>query len=228
MCAQSTSKQSFWFSSLFLCSLAIILGLIAGYSDNVILHKLTQVISNIFIKLFKLISLPVIALSIIVTLSKYRRDGSMQFIWKKTMLYTFGTTLIAAAVSFFLYLLIAPQSIQLKEQKLTVPIAAKHSYFDFISNLVPSSFIEPFLEHQVMSILLIALLIGFAIPQIPDEKGRETLIRFFKGSHALVMVLKAQWLMVELFRLPYLALLQPPLLNCVRIIQYLVYFSIYR
>ena len=195
MCAQSTSKykQSFWSSSLFLYSLAIFLGLIAGYSDMVILHKLTQVISDIFVKLFKLISLPVIALSIIVTLANYRRDGSMQFIWKKTMLYTFGTTLIAAAVSFFLYLMIAPQSIQTNVQELTVPIGAKHSYFDFVTNLVPSSFIEPFLEHQVMSILLIALLIGFAIPQIPDEKGRETLIRFFKGSHALVMVL-TQWL----------------------------------
>ena len=171
----------------------ITLGAIAGYSDSVFLHTLAQVISDVFVKLFKLISLPVIALSIIVTLASYRRDGSMQFIWKKTMLYTFSTTLVAAMVSFGLYLLIAPRSIELSIPVAIIPGIAKHSYFDFVINLVPNSFVAPFLEHQVISVLFISLMIGCAIPRISEEKSREALIRFFKGSHALVMVL-TQWL----------------------------------
>lgn len=180
-------------SSIVLYATMIVLGAMAGYSDNVFLHLLAQVISDIFVKLFKLISLPVIALSIIVTLSNYRRDGSMQYIWKKTMLYTFGTTLIAAMVSCALYLMIAPRSVEYSAPATTLPGVAQHSYFDFVINLVPSSFVAPFIDHQVISLLFIALMVGCAIPRIADEKSRETLICFFKGSHALVMVL-TQWL----------------------------------
>ncbi|MCC5792887.1 MAG: dicarboxylate/amino acid:cation symporter [Legionellaceae bacterium] len=193
MCAQTATPSFGWTSPLALYTLMIGLGLLAGYSDSVLLHTTAQLISDVFVKLFKCISLPVIALSIIVTLSNYRRDGSMQFIWQRTMLYTFGTTFVAASVSFILYLLIAPESIHSGAPIAAEPLMSQHSYLDYVTNIVPASFLTPFIEHQVMSVLLLSLLLGFAIPHIPDEKGREALIRFFKGSHGLVMVL-TQWL----------------------------------
>ena len=56
----------------------ILLGILSGYSDITLLKTFGLFISDMFIKIFKCISLPIIALSIIVTLSNYRADGIMR------------------------------------------------------------------------------------------------------------------------------------------------------
>jgi Na+/H+-dicarboxylate symporter len=62
----------------------IVLGIFSGMSDIAILKSLGLLIADIFIRIFKCISLPIIALSIIVTLSNYRSDGIMKTIWRTT------------------------------------------------------------------------------------------------------------------------------------------------
>ena len=68
---------------LILYSLMIILGVAAGLSDIQILQSSGQMISDIFIRIFKCISIPVIALSIIVTLSSHA-SASMNNVLKRT------------------------------------------------------------------------------------------------------------------------------------------------
>lgn len=181
------------FSPLYAYSIMLVLGVLAGSSDISAIHSFTKFIAEVFVNMFKCISLPVIALSIIVTLSQYSKNGSLNTLWRRSMKYTFGTTLVASFVSFALYCMVAPQNLTVSN---TVPIqldVVQHSYWDFVGKLVPSSFIQPFIEHQVISVLFIALLIGAAIPNLGDERAKETVIRFFQGLHGLIMIL-TQWL----------------------------------
>ena len=189
MCAQHSQKKR-WLSTPFLYTVMILLGIVSGYSDISLLKTFGLFIADVFIKIFKCISLPIIALSIIVTLSNYRADGVMRTIWRRSMCYTLGTTLIAAAVSCMLYLLIHPSMVGAIKQAVSEPqTTSQLGYFQHIANLIPSTIFSPFLEHQVMGVLLIGIVIGVAIRFIPEPEARQTITQFFRGAHGLFMVI---------------------------------------
>lgn len=150
-------------------------------------------LSEVFIKLFKCISLPIISLSIIVTLANYRTDTLMKSIWQRTIRYTISTTLIAASISCLLYILIQPETVQVASSANTLPTADKSGYLTYLGNIIPSNLLTPFLEHQVMAVLLLSMVIGFAVRQIPEEESRETITRFFRGAHSMFIVM-TRWI----------------------------------
>ena len=61
----------------------------------------------------------------------------------------------------------------------------QNNYFKHLTTLIPSSIFPPFLEHQVMGVLLIGIVIGLAIRHIPDENPRQSVTDFFVGVHGL-------------------------------------------
>jgi Na+/H+-dicarboxylate symporter len=189
MCAQHTHQKKSWLSTPVIYAAMILLGILSGYSDIPLLKTFGLFIADVFIKIFKCISLPIIALSIIVTISNYRADGMMRTVWRRAMTYTLGTTLVAAAVSCLLYIVIHPGMIAVvKNHSALMPQTNQFGYFQHIANLIPSSIFQPFLEHQVMSVLLIGIVIGIAIRYIPEPEARQTITQFFRGCHSLLMV----------------------------------------
>lgn len=191
MCAQQhfSKNRNFWFSTPVLYAVMIALGILSGLSDINILKALGLFISDVFIRIFKCISLPIIALSIIVTLSNYRSDGLMKTVWRRTMCYTLGTTLVAAGVSCLLYILIHPSMVQAVSQTTSAIQMDKMSYLHFVSNLIPATLFSPFIEQQVISVLFLGIVIGIAVRFIPDNEARQTITHFFKGAHGLFMVI---------------------------------------
>ncbi len=184
----SPSVKKKWLNTPLIYALMIVLGILSGYSDLPFLKAFGLFIADVFIRIFKCISLPIIALSIIVTLSNYRADGIMHKIWRRSMCYTLGTTFVAAAISCLLYLLIHPTMVGILKPVVANPQTSQPSYFEHIANLIPTSIVSPFLEHQVMSVLLIGIIIGIAIRFIPDQEPRDTITHFFRGAHGLFMV----------------------------------------
>lgn len=183
------STRKFLLSTPFLYTLMIVLGIFSGLSDIPGLKPLGLFIADVFIRIFKCISLPIIALSIIVTLTSYRADGAMKRVWQRAMTYTLVTTVIAAAISCLLYLLIQPSMINAPAAKMTGLIPNQSSYFDHISSLIPSTIFAPFLDHQVMGVLLLGIVTGIAIRYIPEQEPRQTITAFFRGAHGLFMVI---------------------------------------
>jgi Na+/H+-dicarboxylate symporter len=167
----------------------IILGLLSGFSDIALLKNIGLLISDVFIKIFKCISLPIIALSIIVTLSKYRSDGMMRSVWRRTMCYTLATTLIAAGVSCLLYLLIHPSMVQEASLATASVSTSQVGYLQYLERLIPSTIFSPFIEQQVISVLFLGIVIGIAIRFIPDAEAKVTITQFFRGAHGLFMVI---------------------------------------
>lgn len=190
MCAQHTlRKKNFWLSSPFIYTVMILLGIYSGLSDVLALKSLGLFVADVFIRIFKCISLPIIALSIIVTLSNYRSDGMLRNVWRRTMCYTLGTTLLAAAVSCLLYISIHPTLIQEGAQVLSSAQNSQPSYFQHLANLIPTTFFSPFLEQQVLSVLFLGVVVGISIRFIPDADAKKTITQFFKGAHGLLMVI---------------------------------------
>ena len=206
MCLHHIKKIRFYNNAIIL-TITILLACFSGLSDVEILHNLAQIISDAFIKIFKCISLPVIGLSIIVTLSSYSSEHAISKLVKKAILYTISTTIIAATVSCLLYLAINPsnsrldilgndsvldaQSIQESGNKKKAEI----SYLKHLGEIIPSNIFSPFLEHKVISLLLISIVFGIAIRYISDLETKKIVIHFFQGIHSTFLIV-TKWIIL--------------------------------
>ena len=189
MCIQKPSKTKL---TGFLVYLTIIIfGLISGAFDLPILQSIGLFISNIFIKMFKCVSLPIISLSIIITLAQYNATNEMKQIWQRTIFYTISTTIISASVAFVLYMLIAPINIHSIDLNISSKLASasNNNYLDHLVTLIPANIFAPFLEHQVIGVLFISMIIGLGIRRIPNTEPRSAVINFFKGTHEIFIVI---------------------------------------
>ncbi|KTD71149.1 MULTISPECIES: dicarboxylate/amino acid:cation symporter [Legionella] len=193
MCAAHQQQKKLIFSTPVIYALMIGLGIVSGMSNIAVLKETGLLISDLFIKLFKCISLPIISLSIIVTLANYKTDGYMKKIWQRTIKYTFSTTIVAAVISCLLYIIIQPSSVQVNLDAQAVKSASSLGYLGYLANIVPTNLLSPFLEQQVMGVLFLSIIIGIATRQIPDEQARDTITRFFRGAHGMFLVM-TRWI----------------------------------
>jgi len=174
---------------------AVILGLLNGMYGSESMHHLADFISDVFIHLFKCLGAPIIAVSLITTLSSFS-GTEISTAGRKTLFYTITTTIIAALISMALYLLIHPQISTLPGDAASSAIQ-KTSYIEHIANMIPVNFFSPFIENQVISILFIGIAVGFAIRFIPDKESQKTITQFFKGIQSILFVL-TKWVVTIL------------------------------
>jgi len=79
--------------------------------------------------------------------------------------------------------------IEVINRKVSAPNPNQFSYFEHISNLIPATVLSPFIENQVMGVLLMGIVVGIAIRFIPEQESRQTITAFFRGAHGLFMVI---------------------------------------
>lgn len=155
----------------FLLFAAMAVGLLTGWANIPILNETATVTSDLFLRLLKLISLPIIFLAVTSTITGMKSFHEMRRMGRKVLTYTLGTTLVAATVALLLYVLIDPaSSAQGAEGGILPEVAKPASYFSFVLNIVPSNFFEAFAEGNVMGIVFIALFLSVSILFLPDEQ----------------------------------------------------------
>jgi Na+/H+-dicarboxylate symporter len=170
---------------------AALLGLISGCYGDGHMHQLAVLIADMFIHVFRSLGAPIVAVSLITTLASFSQEH-ISTVGKKTLFYTLGTTFVAALTSLVLYLLIHPQTTNALPHPLTADVLQNASYLENLANVIPVNFLSPFIENQVISILLIGIAVGFATRYIPDPDAKHTVIQFFKGLQSILFVL-TQW-----------------------------------
>ncbi len=189
MCSQK-KKQKRLFKSAYLYFIAVLLGIANGLTNVELIQELGKIITHIFTNLFKSLSVPIISLSIIVTLSKFCSSNKDKKIWQRTVMYTVFTTVISAIVSALLYLLINPinpinpidvDNFAKQEQNIT--------YTSYLLKSIPSNLISPFLEQNVLGILLISVSIGIAISRIANKKLKESTSQIFDGLYTVFSII---------------------------------------
>ncbi len=189
MCSDHYKKQKKIYGRAGLYLLMILLGIFSGLSGIGFLENLGMMISDVFIKIFKCISLPIITLSIIVAVSSVASEEATKKIWQRALFYTISTTVIAAIISAIFYLIIKPSNFGLAIQDTGSAIANQPTYFKHLINQIPDNILSPFLEHQVIGVLIIGIVIGIAIRYIPGNEPRKLMINFFQGIHGIFLVI---------------------------------------
>lgn len=163
--------------SLLYVLIAMIVGVVCAYFRLPFSQSLASIISEIFLGLLKLISLPIIFLSIISTITGFKNLDEMKFLGTKILKYTLLTTLIAASTALGIFLLIQPVSII---SSISDQSTDSSSLIQTLIEMIPKNIIQPFAENNVFGVALIALFLGLAILALP-QKNKESLNTFFSS-----------------------------------------------
>ncbi|CAF24458.1 dicarboxylate/amino acid:cation symporter [Candidatus Protochlamydia amoebophila] len=170
-------------------ALAIVLGVCAGYVQEPLIFQTAETISQLFINLLKLVSLPIIFLSIVSTASGMESMHQIKVLGKKVAKYTLLTTIIAATIALILFVVIDPVRGQITvNAQETITQSSQPTYLKFFIQIIPSNVIQPFNENNVIGVLFLAMLLSFAIVSLPTQ-SRAVLHSFFSSIYAAIIVI---------------------------------------
>ena len=179
----------FWSSPAALLA-AIVLGITCGWLDCSWVNSFAHAIAELFVRLLQLVSMPIIFLSLTATLTSMSNLQTVRTLGSRVLRYTLLTTVIAATTALVLFIVFDPASTATVQQAATTPVATGGSpgYLAYLHNVIPTNFIEPFLNHNVIGVLFIALFLSFATLTLSEE-SKTTLHQLFKSLLDAVMAM---------------------------------------
>lgn len=171
---------------------ALIVGAILGLLQADWLNQLTDFVAVVYTRLFQLLAVPTIVLAVTTTLASFGKGLGTGRIFRHTVTYTLLTTTVAAAVGLLLYVLIAPGNLPSDAVNVgqeAVADAPQLSYRSHIISLVPNNIVRPFLDGNVLSLLLLAAALGFGLSRMPESDNKTAVVRLLLGLQELLFML---------------------------------------
>ena len=170
---------------------ALIAGAMLGLLGLGWLNVVMDFVATVYTRLFQLLAVPTIVLAVTTTFATFGSQGSGR-IFGRTLLYTLLTTFAAAAVGALLYLLIAPGNLPAEVISNTPhlsPLTSHPSYSDHILNIIPNNIVKPFLEGNVLSLLLLAFAVGIGLSKLPEGENKAVVVKGLLGLQDLLFLL---------------------------------------
>ena len=168
----------------------IVLGIVAGiYLPELMLSL--KVVGDTFLSLLKMIVIPLIFVSIFVSIASLSSLDDLKDMGIKALIYYFSTTALAVLTGLVVTNLIhfSPEGIKHSEETVKVNDFTLESFMD---NLIPSNIFESFAEGKAIHVILFAILFAVAVVGLSNAK-REAVVRFFDGSNDAFMKI-AKWI----------------------------------
>ena len=173
-------------------TIALAIGAALGLLGIPWLNNLCDFVASAFTRLFKFVAVPTIALAVTTTLASLGAKKGTGRLFLHTISYTLLTTLAAALVGLGLYLLVQPGN-------LPAGVIAKHAaatdtyqpetFYGHVLNIIPDNAVRPFLEGNVLSIILIAAAVGLCLAAMPDSDGKGVVTKGLFGLQELLFTL---------------------------------------
>lgn len=150
-----------------------------------------QILSDIFLRLIKMIIAPLVFATLVVGVAKVGDFGSVGRIGVKTILYFQFATLLALSLGLVLVNLFEPGLVM----KLPLPPASATSGIakaaptlkDFITHVIPKSVIEAMANNEILPIVIFSLFFGVAAASMGD-KAKSVVHAFDTISHIMFKV----------------------------------------
>ena len=155
------------------------------------LNDVMDFVATVYTRLFQLLAVPTIVLAVITTFATFGSKGSGR-IFGHTLIYTLLTTFAAAAVGALLYVVIAPGNLPAEAiNSMTQPsdISPQTSFYDHILTVIPNNIVKPFLEGNVLSLLLLAFAIGIGLSKLPESENKAVVVKGLLGLQDLLFLL---------------------------------------
>ncbi len=169
---------------------ALLVGALLGLLGIAWLNALMNFIATVYTRLFQLLAVPTIVLAVITTFATFGSKGQGR-VFVHTLTYTLLTTFAAAVVGAVLYVAVAPgnlpaEALGAAEVK---DMGGQLSYVDHIVSVIPNNIVQPFLEGNVLSLLLLAFAIGIGLSRLGDSENKTVVVRLLLGFQELLFLL---------------------------------------
>ena len=163
-------------------------GAILGLLGISWLNDVMNFVATVYTRLFQLLAVPTIVLAVITTFATFGSKGSGK-IFGHTLTYTLLTTFAAAAVGAVLYVLIAPGILPVDAVIDSDIQPESITYHDHIISIIPNNIVKPFLDGNVLSLLLLAFAIGFGLSKLPESENKAVVVKGLLGLQELLFLL---------------------------------------
>ena len=170
---------------------ALVVGAVLGLLGLGWLNDVMDFVATVYTRLFQLLAVPTIVLAVITTFATFGSKGSGR-IFGHTLIYTLLTTFAAAAVGALLYVVIAPGNLPAEAiNSMTQPsdISPQTSFYNHILTVIPNNIVKPFLEGNVLSLLLLAFAIGIGLSKLPESENKAVVVKGLLGLQDLLFLL---------------------------------------
>jgi Na+/H+-dicarboxylate symporter len=157
---------------------------------------------EIFVRLLKLIAIPLILVSLIKGVSDLRSTAGLSNMGIKTIIYYLSTTVIAVCLGISLAYLIKPGNFFPKEQQQTLcekysenvesrqleaEIVKEKGPLSFLVDIVPENIFDASTQNTMMlQIIFFAILVGVTILLLPRSKTK-SFRKFIDSSNSIVL-----------------------------------------
>lgn len=172
---------------------ALVVGALLGMLGITSLDELMNFIAIVYTRLFQLLAVPTIALAVMTTLAALGNQADVGKIFCHALTYTLLTTIAAAAVGLMLYHFVAPDNLPaglVQSGASSLPQNLEHTtYYEHILGVIPNNIVKPFLDGNVLSILLLAAVAGIALAKMPGSDKKEVITKGLLGLQDLLFML---------------------------------------
>ena len=169
---------------------ALVVGAVLGLLGLGWLNDVMDFVATVYTRLFQVLAVPTIVLAVITTFATFGSKGSGR-IFGHTLIYTLLTTFAAAAIGALLYVVVAPGNLPVEALSAegTQEDISHLSYYDHILSVIPNNIVKPFLEGNVLSLLLLAFAIGIGLSKLPESENKSVVVKGLLGLQDLLFLL---------------------------------------
>ncbi|MBQ4386909.1 MAG: dicarboxylate/amino acid:cation symporter [Prevotella sp.] len=173
---------------------ALLVGAILGLLQIAWLDSVVNFVATVYVRLFQLLAVPTIVLAVTTTLATLGKGQDAGRIFRHTISYTLLTTTVASAVGLLLYVLIAPGTLPAEalvndDAEANFTLHSSLSYSDHLLSVIPNNIVKPFLEGNVLSLLILAAAVGLALSRMAETVQRQAVLNFLLGLQELLFTL---------------------------------------
>ena len=169
---------------------ALIIGAVLGLLHITAIDSICNFVATIFTRLFKFTAVPAIAVSILTTLASLGGNKETGKIFRRTLMYTLLTTLAASTIAAVLFFVIKPEvlSASVYEGVAAEKLANMNSstFLDYFIQAIPDNILYPFVSGNVLSILIVSFVFGFAISKMQESDKKTAILNVINGFQEMV------------------------------------------
>ena len=169
---------------------ALIIGAVLGLLHITAIDSICNFVATIFTRLFKFTAVPAIAVSILTTLASLGGNKETGKIFRRTLMYTLLTTLAASTIAAILFFVIKPEvlSASVYEGVAAEKLANMNSstFLDYFIQAIPDNILYPFVSGNVLSILIVSFVFGFAISKMQESDKKTAILNVINGFQEMV------------------------------------------
>lgn len=176
--------------------LAVAVGLFLGWLNLSPIEMIAGTISEVFLRLLKLVSLPIIFLSIVSTATGMEKVDEIKILGSKVFKYTILTTLLAASTALILFWILDPVRGGIVTPEETKVLKESKGYVHYLIQAIPSNIVKPFADNNVIGVMMIAMLLSVASLSLETDK-RLQLNKFFSSLFFAVLKI-VNWIVLAM------------------------------